>query len=176
MFIWIGCRLPEAFEQEIRRYCRERNRQIGLDETAFEMPQHISLKISFETDRPVEVVEELARFAGKQTPFIVRILNVEQEGGILWLPVEENERLTGLHVALDRCLESRFGVPQHEFDKCFKFHSTLFMDADLGKVAQMRRLLEGYPFARELTVDTFLVGASETGKPGTCRIVRQIRV
>lgn len=176
MYLWVGCKLPEDFEQEVRSHCLLLNQQIGLDAVAFELPQHISLKISFQTDKPEDVLADLENFLALQKPFDVQIMAAEQERNILWLPVAENETLNHLHAELDARLESRFGIPQHEFDKCFKFHSTLFMDADIEKISQMCAMLKHYPFARKLTVDTFLLGISETGKPGTCRIVRHIKV
>jgi len=176
MFIWIGCKLPEEFEGEIRSHCLTLNEEIGLDTVAFSLPQHVSLKISFDTPRYEEVLEDLARFAAGQAPFSIRIRDARQAGNILWMPVEENAHLRRLHDELDARLESRFGIGQHEFDKCFLFHSTLFMDADGEKIAKMRDSLAEYPIGRELRIDTFLLGLSETGKPGSCRIVREIKV
>ena len=69
MFVWIGCKLPWDFEQEIRTRCLELNRGIGLDTAAFSLPQHISLKISFETKQPDAVLEELTAWLGEQKPF-----------------------------------------------------------------------------------------------------------
>ena len=176
MYLWVGCKLPEEYEQEIRAHCLNLNREVGLDAVAFLLPQHISLKISFQTDRSEEVLSDLETFLAAQKPFAVEILGAEQLGSILWLTVAENEMLTRLHRELDDRLERRFDIGQHEFDKCFKFHSTLFMDPDTDKVAQMCGALQEYPFARTLSVDTFLLGISETGKPGTCQIVRRIKV
>ena len=176
MYIWIGCRLPESFEQEIRRHCLALNEKIGLSTVAFDLPQHISLKISFQTDRPEEVLEELTAYASAQQPFSVDILDAERMGNILWLPAAENETLDRIHRELDALLKNKFGIPQHPFDKCFRFHSTLFMDPDTEKVIQMEKALGSYPFARDLRVDTFLLGASETGEPGSYRILREIRL
>ena len=176
MYLWVGCKLPEEFEQKIRNHCLSLNQQIGLDTVAFDLPQHISLKISFQTERVEEVLTALEAFLGAQKSFSVQLLAAEQMEHILWLTVAENETLRRLHRELDAYLEQRFDIGQHEFDKCFKFHSTLFMDADTEKVARMYHALQEYPFARTLTVDTFLLGISETGKPGSCRIVRQIKV
>ena len=176
MYIWAGCKLPEEFEQEIRQVCLALNEQIGLDTAAFSLPQHVSLKISFQSEHYEEIIEDLTAFLSAQAPFSVRTHDAEQEGHILWLPVEENPQLRRLHDQLDARLEQRFGVPQHEFDKCFLFHSTLFMDPDVEKIARMRSLLADHPMERELRVDTFLLGLSETGKPGECRIVREIKV
>ena len=176
MYIWIGCKLPEEFEREIRNHCLALNQQICLDTAAFQLPQHVSLKISFETDRTEEVLEDLAQFAAKQSPFTVRIKGIERAGNILWMPVADNDRLRQLHDALDARLEHRFGIPQHEFDKCFLFHSTLFMDSGDEKLGKMQAALSDYAIARELVVDTFLLGQSATGKAGTYRVVREIKV
>ena len=176
MYIWIGCKLPEDFQQEIRRHCLALNEGIGLDTVAFDLPQHISLKISFPTDRPQAVLEELSAYLSDQQPFPVHILNAERMGSILWLPTAENETLDRLHRELDQLLECKFSVPQHPFDKCFQFHSTLFIDPDAEKIIKMEKALDHCHFARSLTVDTFLLGVSETGKPGSYRIVRPIKV
>lgn len=176
MFVWIGCKLPWDFEQEIRTRCLELNRGIGLDTAAFSLPQHISLKISFETKQPDAVLEELTAWLGEQKPFFVHVQNPEQAGNILWLPFSENSNLKRLHAELDRRLEEKFGVAQHPFDKAFLFHSTLFMDEDAEKIAVMRHLLLDYPMERELQVDTFLLGLSETGKAGSYRVAREIKV
>lgn len=176
MYLWVGCKLPEEFESEIREACQKLNEQVGLDTVAFSLPQHISLKISFQTGQWENVLDDLTSVLTQQHPFSVRITGAEQAGSILWMPVADNEYLRQLHGVLDARLEDRFGIPQHEFDKSFKFHSTLFMDADEEKIAQMEHLLSGLPIARELQMDTFLLGVSETRKAGTFRIVREIKV
>lgn len=176
MYIWVGCKLPEAFEQEIRSCCLELNKEIGLDTVAFSLPQHVSLKISFQSERYQEIIEDLTAYLAAQEPFSLRIQSAQQAGNILWMPVAENQNLDRLHKELDARLENRFGIGQHEFDKCFLFHSTLFMDSDAERIAQMRDALAKFPIERELRTDTFLLGLSETGKPGECRIVRQIKV
>lgn len=174
MYIWIGAKLPESFENEIRRRCLLLNRDIGLDTVAFSLPQHISLKISFQSERYQQIIDCLTAFLAEQKPVSLRILSPEQAGHILWMPVSENEALRQLHEQLDALLECRFEIKQHEFDKCFLFHSTLFMDPDTGKIAKMQETLRSYPVERQLLTDTFLLGLSESGKSGTYRVVREI--
>ena len=176
MYIWVGCKLPESFEREIRSRCLELNHAIGLDTVAFSLPQHVSLKISFQSERYDEIIAYLTGFLSVQKPFSLRIRQAEQAENILWMPVAENEVLRQLHVRLDTLLERRFGIGQHKFDKCFLFHSTLFVDSDAGKIAHMQETLAQYPTERELAVDTFLLGLSETGKSGAYRVIQQIKV
>jgi len=49
------------------------------------------------------------------------------------------------------------------------------MDTNTEKIAQMHGALANHPFACSLSVDTFVLGVSETGKPGTYHIIRQIK-
>ena len=176
MYIWVGCKLPEDFERKIRPLCLELNKSLGLNTAAFSLPQHVSLKISFQSERYKEILDYLEAFLSRQSPFCVRIQGAAQEGNILWLPVAENETLRRLHDQLDTELEQHFSIPQHPFDKCFLFHSTLFMDDDTEKLSQMCRRLEKLPTEQDLQVDTFLLGLSENNMPGEYRIVRQIKL
>ncbi len=176
MFIWIGCKLPGDFEEKLRARCLSRNESIGLDTVAFSLPQHISLKISFEAERHEAVLEDLAAYLTRQAPFAVRIQNPEQAGNILWLPIGEHAQLQRLHRELDARLESKFGVPQHPFDKTFLFHSTLFIDQDASKISAMREALSEDFTEQELPIDTFLLGLSETGKNGSYQVVRTIKL
>ncbi|MBQ9930578.1 MAG: 2'-5' RNA ligase family protein [Oscillospiraceae bacterium] len=176
MYIWVGCKLPEHFEQQIRSVCLGQNKALNLNTDAFSLPQHVSLKISFPSQRHEEILKYLEAFLSVQAPFSLRIRSAQQQGNILWLPVEENETLRQLHQQLDARLEQRFGIAQHPFDKCFLFHSTLFMDEDTDKLSQMRKALEAFPVEQVLQVDTFLLGLSENNLPGQYRIVRQINV
>lgn len=176
MYIWIGCKLPTDFETAVRSRCLEANKDIGLDTVAFSLPQHVSLKISFQSACYQEILNDLTALFKEQLPFSLRIQPAERSGNILWLPVAENLQLQQLHRQLDTRLARCFGVPQHPFDKCFRFHSTLFMDADIGKLSCMHERLASFPAAQELIIDTFLLGLSETGKPGQYHVVREIKV
>lgn len=175
MYIWIGCKMPQFYETEIRRHCLALNEKINLDTTAFSLPQHISLKISFPApdgseDEIAAYLEELLMGIGS---FSVELLPPEQAGNILWLPVGENPMLEQLHKMLDTQLQERFGIQQHPFDKCFKFHSTLFMD-EAEQLSRMLRLMEDDLFRRILKVTTFLIGVSPDGSPGSYQVVREV--
>ena len=174
MYIWIGCKLPEEFEQEIRSVCLEKNQELGLDPVAFSLPQHISLKISFETERVKEILEDLPRFFAAQPSFAVQICEVQQNGNILWMTVGVNEILRQLHEKLDGYLMERFDIRQHLFDTCFQFHSTLFIDPDREKIAEMRVALAHLDLPREMMVERVLIGTSVSGKAGTYSVVRRI--
>ena len=119
MYIWIGCQLPKDFEGAVRSHCTALNQDIGLSAVAFSLPQHVSLKISFQSDRHRDILDYLICFFEAQPPFSLRIQPAEQNGNILWIPVEDNLHLQQLHEQLDTQLRQRFDIPQHHFDTCF---------------------------------------------------------
>lgn len=176
MYVWIGCKLPESFAWDIRRECLARNQKLELDTSGFTLPQHISLKISFDAgDRYSEILDSIEAVLAKERSFSVHPSAIEQAGGILWISFRENETLRCLHDVLDSSLLQAYGIGQHLFDKAFAFHSTLF-SGDMERIAQMREQLADFPLPDSLEIDTFLLGLSEVGKSGTYRVVREITV
>ena len=178
MYVWIGCRLPAAFEHELRYGLREMSREFGLSEVAFTLPQHISLKMSFpvEKERVEAVLKAVSDILAKEKPFAVRLDGVEQVEGVLWLKIRSNSRLKTMHTQLDAMLQKDFGVEPHRFDHDFRFHSTLFLDKDVEKLRRVYEILSQYPNDETLGIAQFLIGTSETGEAGTYRVVREILV
>ena len=176
MYIWIGCKLPQAFEQELRGRCAPLGESLRLDMVGFTLPQHISLKISFEAEERYEtILDFVEQLLKKEEKFYVNLLGLERMGNILWLSFRENETLRRLHDALDRELETRFAICQHPFDRDFAFHSTLFFGEE-EKLSRAMDALSDYPLPSQLPIETFLLGVSKSGKAGTYRVVRQVDV
>ena len=176
MYIWIGCRLPEEFENALRARCVPLGQELGLDLAGFSLPQHISLKISFEAgERYGEILDYLERMLKKEKGFYVNLSGIERMGNILWLAFRENGTLRRLHNMLDVELNNCFGILQHLFDKAFAFHSTLFLGE--GEQLDIARLaLADLQLPEVLPIDTFLLGVSETGTSGSYQVVRKIQV
>lgn len=176
MFIWIGCELPKCFELDIRDACLEAAEGLELDFSCFTLPQHISLKISFQAGQTYEpVLEYVESLLRKEKKFYVNPKEPEQTGSILWLAFRESATLRRLHNLLDRDLKRRFGIPQHLFDKAFAFHSTLSMGPD-EELSVLNSRLAGLEWPESLEIRAFLLGISETGKGGTYQVVRRIEL
>ena len=173
MYIWIGCAVPEAFAAPLRSFCQAHNRDLGLNTAAFALPQHISLKISFETREPELVLALLEENLSREQRFVAEFTEIQRMGSVLWLSVGENPHLQRLHQQLDTLLRDRFGIPLHRFDLDFQFHSTLFIDSDEMKLEEMRHRIENYPIATPMTIDTCLLGTSPDGSPGSYQVVRK---
>ena len=167
MYVWIACDLSEALA-DTRAACIEYNKALGLSEVAFSLPQHLSLKISFEVpDNKVNhVIDAVSRLLSLAPRFEVDGPTPNIFGSILWLRFTENKMLKKLHDTLDRMLKEEFGIPQHEFDLDFKYHSTLFIDGNISKLQIMYRKLISLTVPKKIVIDKFLVGTSKSGKMG----------
>ena len=176
MYVWVGCKLPEDFSAPLRGHCLELNQAIGLNTAPFSLPQHISLKISFDAGTDYDpIVHWLKAELSKEHSFYVNLHSPEQMGSILWLPVAENSHLAALHQKLDEELQRHFGIPQHPFDREFLFHSTLFMDEDTEKLSCMTAELSSLTFPQPLKIDTFLIGLSRDRK-SDFQIVAEVNI
>lgn len=174
MFVWTGCRLPESFEREIRREFLRANEDFDLDVSGFTLPQHISLKISFDAgDRYPEILDLIEGLLRREVPLSVIPTGIEQHGRILWITFRENGTPRRLHNILDRELWNAFGIPQHLFDRAFIFHSALCLGGE-DQLRVMRERLADHPLPKKLEIDRFLRGLSESGTSGSYRVVREI--
>ena len=175
MYIWIGAKLPEAFESWLRSFCVPIGNALKLDMSGFTLPQHISLKISFRTEQPEEVLAFLEEWLRKERVFYVNPLLPERQGNILWMPFRRNAPLRHYHSLLDRQLLERFAIAQHPFDREFFFHTTLFMGEE-GKLERVAQAMQQLVLPGQLKIDTVLLGISETGQSGSYRVVKEIQL
>ena len=125
--------------------------------------------------QPEAILDFLSHLLASEYKFYVNLSAIEQFGNILWIPVQENANLHRLHQMLDQQLQQHFGIAQHQFDREFRFHSTLFMDPDSEKIRKLHGLLKGTPLPENLAIDTFLLGISPDGSPGSYQVVRIIK-
>ena len=175
MYIWIACDVSDSLCY-VREFCRNYNKELGLDEVAFSLPQHISLKISFAvTDSDVDsVIKTVSDYLGTFTPFSLERPTPEQSGDILWLRFDDCDMLTKLHRDLDTILLQQHGVGQHKFDLEFKFHSTLFIDDNDEAMAEMQSAVSSLDIPDVVTVDRFIIGTSKSGKAGEYSVLKTV--
>ena len=174
MYLWMAVDISGALDA-VRRAAIRENAAIGLSEVAFSLPAHVSLKISF--DLPAETWQaaeaDIADILRETPPFSIEVKGLGRAPGCLWIAMKENETLRGLHEKMvDIAL--RYGAAPHIFDGDFRYHSTLFLGDDEEKLSRMEEKLRNIPLPQIIQGNAFLIGGSETGKPGDYRVFRRI--
>lgn len=175
LYIWVGCDINPKFS-EYREKVKQFNADLNLSEAALKLPQHISLKITFEMDDEIarHCIKDIIELLKEQKPFVAKTKELElRDDGILWIRVEENEQFAALHKELDEIAIS-YAVKQHPYDKQFIFHTTVIMDGDNQKLAAMYDKIKDIPYPEELKINTFLVGHSDDNI--TFKVDRRIKV
>ena len=175
MYIWTGIDVDEQLAG-IRERVRQLEKEEGVKNSNLTLPFHISLKISFEMDeaRAPEVIRTLETYYRKQKPFEIPVSGIEYHTAITWIRMRENETLDRLHDGLNELLQTRFGVPLHEYDRDYLFHTTLCLDEDAALVRRFYDKLKDVPLPAVLRAERFLIGASPAGALGTYRVVKEI--
>ena len=158
MFLWVGLLLDENYGNNIKNKCQKLNKSLLLDEKAFELPTHISLKISFQVNenQKEEIINEILLIVRKYLPLTVTSSHIEKNNNIIWSLFENNQILCDIHNELDDRLLKR-GIQKHIFDENFIFHSTLFMDENINKINNMYELIKHYDVKQEHILDTIII-------------------
>lgn len=171
MHIWLAINLDDQL-REIRARAEKIEQSIAPQNSAFTLPMHVSLKISFYVpgEDYAAVKSAILEYFKMVSPFDIETDGVEKENSIVWLRMKENKSLNRIHCDLDRLMAERFGIAPHPFDLGFKFHSTLFIDTDEEKSNSAYLALKDLAIPKILHANSLIIGSSETGKMGTYKV------
>ena len=177
MFVWVGINVEEQLKGT-RKAVDGVFERIDISNVTCQLPLHISLKISFNIENEVfdSVLNDIIDIYNAQKPFEIKVKGIEKYDNIMWIRMYSNEDLEALATSLNMMLREKYGVPLHEYDLDFIFHTTLFMDDDAEKINAAHNLLGDLKLPQTLTANTFVIGKSETGENGTYRVYRTIEV
>ena len=172
MYVWTALYIEDELE-EVRDRAIGIGEEMGVKCPLTILPLHISLKISFqiEDSRLDECVSVLCNYFSSLGPFSVEVEGYEHSQGVVWIRMKENARLAEIHAHLDNLMMSQFGAAPHEFDLSFIYHATVFFDED-SKLKPAFEAMKTVPLPGKIHARDFLVGTSETGKPGTYSVYR----
>ena len=172
MFVWIGIDVDSQLEK-IKKKAQAIEREIGFVNSNFTLPLHVSLKISFQIEDSLfdSVKADIISIFDEFDSFEIDVRGIEFENNICWIRMERNNSLDGIHDRLNSVMLEKYGIPLHEYDLDYKFHTTLFMDSDCGKVARAYDMLGDVYIPSKLLADKFVIGTSEKGALGTYRVV-----
>lgn len=177
MYIWVGINVEEQLK-EVRRAVDGVFEKIDISNVTCQLPLHISLKISFEIENSLfeNVLNDIISVYDAQEPFEIKVKGIEKHENIEWIRMYSNENIEALATELNMMLKEKYGIPLHEYDLDFIFHTTLFMDDDKEKINTAHRLLGDVELPEALVANAFVIGTSETGKNGTYRVFKTVEV
>ena len=175
MFVWVGINVEDQLK-EVRMAVDSVFERVDISNVTCQLPLHISLKISFEIKNELfeSVLSDISDVYNAQKPFEIEIKGIEKHENIEWIRMHSNEQLEALATSLNMMLRDKYGIPLHEYDLDFIFHTTLFMDDDSDKINATNELLGNVYLPQTLVANTFVIGTSETGKNGTYSIYKII--
>ena len=177
MFVWVGINVENQLK-EVRRAVDGVFEKIDISNVTCQLPLHISLKISFNIENELfdSVLNDILSIYDAQKPFEIDIKGVEKYENIIWIRMYSNAEVEALATKLNLMLKEKYGIPLHEYDLDFIFHTTLFMDNDAEKINTARTLLGDIALPETLVANRFVIGTSETGKNGTYRVYKTVEV
>ena len=177
MYVWIGIE-TESQLKTIKEKARKIENEIGFLHSNFTLPLHISLKMSFKvSDENFDaVVSDLLDYFKSVKPFEVETSGISFEHVICWISMKRNEQLDRLHDYLNDFLMQKYGVPLHEYDTDYKYHTTLFSDSNEEKVLMAYKLIEQEQIPKTINANTILIGFSDSGNLGTFKIKHTIKL
>ena len=177
MFVWVGINVEEQLK-ETRMAVDRVFERIDISNVTCQLPLHISLKISFEIKNELfdSVLNDIIDIYNAQKPFEIKVKGIEKHENIMWIRMYSNEDLEALATSLNVMLRDKYGVPLHEYDLDFIFHTTLFMDDDAEKINAAHNLLGNVCLPETLIANTFVIGKSETGENGTYMVYKTVKV
>lgn len=177
MFVWVGINVEDQLK-EVRMAVDSVFEKIDISNVTCQLPLHISLKISFEIENELfeSVLTDISDIYHNQKSFEIKIKGIEKHENIEWIRMYSNEQLEALATSLNMMLKDKYGIPLHEYDLDFIFHTTLFMDDDAKKINEACDLLGNPELPEALVADTFVIGTSENGENGTYRVYKTINI
>ena len=175
MFVWVGINVEEQLK-EVRNAVDSVFEKIDISNVTCQLPLHISLKISFEIENELfeSVLNDIVSIYEAQKPFEIDVKGIEKHENIMWVRMYSNAEIEALATSLNTILKEKYGIPLHEYDLDFIFHTTLFMDDDAEKINSAHQFLGDFNLPQTLVANKFVVGKSETGENGTYRVYKTV--
>ena len=175
MYVWTAINIDDQLN-EIKTQAQVIEQDMNFANSAFTLPSHISLKISFPVDEAAypSLIQTLLDYYKTLKPFTVEVSGIEMEGTIVWIRMKENDTLCRIHQELDQILQEKYNIVPHQFDLDFKFHSTLFLDSDKEKISSAYNQIKNVSLPLSLCADKLIIGASASGDIGTYRVTHNI--
>ena len=171
MYLWVTCRLPEAFEREQRVSIRQAQEEAGLSALSVRPdPLYIALikPTQVEDKRVPALLTRIEALLRREKPFVIQLAGVEIEDRALALSIRPSSRLKALRASLQRELMSlRTETSTH-------FNLPVLYSEEKALLQHIYRDWSQYPNAEQLGIGRFVLLCSEDGK--NFRVLSEITV
>ncbi len=177
MYLWVAIDVNEQVS-ELRENAENYIKEQELSSTTFSLPFHISLKISFQipNDKFEDAVSDICDFYKSLKPFQIIVKGIEQAGSIVWITMQDSSELADIHKKLDEMLFEKYGVIQHDFDKDFKFHTSVLTLYNEEQIAKAFNAIKDTHVPEILRAERFIIGSSVEGRAGTYNVIKEIEL
>ena len=177
MYLWVAIDVNEQVK-EIRENAENYIKEQGLSSATFTLPFHISLKISFQVpnDKFEEAVSDIRDFYKSLNPFKIMVKGIEQADSILWITMQDSTELDDIHKKLDDMLYEKYGVLQHDFDKDFRFHTSVLILNTKEQISKAFDAMKDTNIPEILRAERFIIGSSVEGEVGTYSVIEEIEL
>ncbi len=176
MFVWVGINVEEQLKAA-REAVDKTFSCMDISNANCKLPLHISLKISFRIpDASFDaVLRDIEEIYNATEPFSIDVKGMETHGNIAWIRMVSNESIERLATELNFMLRDKYGIPLHEYDLDYIFHTTLFMDDKPEKISAAYERVRDIELPNTLRIDRFIIGRSESGENGTYYVYKEIQ-
>ncbi len=177
MYIWVAIDVNEQVNK-LREVAENYINERGLSSTTFTLPFHISLKISFQIsdDKFEDAVSDIREFYKSLKPFEIKTKGIERAGSIVWITMQDSDELVDIHKKLDEMMFEKYGVLQHDFDKDFKFHTSVLALNDAVDILKAYDAIKDTDIPKTLNAESFIIGSSAEGLAGTYSVIEEIEL
>ena len=177
MYLWFAVSVDDYYKK-LKEKAFRINDELGIEFGAFNLPYHISLKITFEAplNQENEIIERVISFFKTLKPFTVKPRIIENADTILWIRYQDNDYLKSISSKLNKVLNEEYNIPYHEYDLEFIFHTTIFMNDDKSLIKKGYDILKDEELPEEIFVNKCLIGTSEDGLSCTFKVIKEITI
>jgi len=178
MYICIAIITDKLLQNQSRKITYDLSQKSKISILSSRLPQHISLKQSFEVKHIEEIEEYFDSFVSNVGSLEIQLTKVDlclmenetTDTQILWYEIMESSELRELHNKLNYELSDKFGIKMQGFDgSAFRFHSTITYDTNKEEIFKNyfdSLKSEGMPYSFNVKEIALLYCPDEKPTPG----------
>ena len=156
---WVVGMIPDDINDQIKEICLKENEDLRLSERFFKNSLHISMKRTFHCEYFEKMKEDLKHLLTSKGEIYCGHTHLIKIKDMLWLTLDEDEKIRKVHQKIDELLQNRYNVPIDTFDKNYLPHITIFHKGDPDNLLKMHeRLLEKLP-NKEIKISRYAIGS-----------------